>query len=416
MRIAGAADFDCCRAFLARRGFGGRKIWRRGSRGGGKNFATVVAKTGRGGEVSKNQNSNSMINNKAKAKTIYVIGAAGRTGALFCRELKDVAKIIGVALSPEIEKIKSQKINIARGDDPPETFAAKIIAPDRFAQSIEANPSDFLWLTTRNPVDRITTFYYRHFAGKSRFPALILSQNGRSVIADAKKGLQDALGQESDKVQIIRVSLIYGIDMQADADGTSVIAYKLPIKLGFGAVDCARFHLARLQGETLRRLKEVFDKAGIKAQEFCGKEVLAMENTKLFLNLIGMYSAAEGVPVGDGWQNKEIFKKEIAMLREFVLAVKKSGGGFAADLGGYPVKLLAELTLLPTWLLSPCRKLFARAIVKGRNRPKDLSEIDYYNGEVVRLGKEVDIATPVNEDVIQKSKVKRQNLKAKVIS
>jgi len=344
-----------------------------------------------------------------KAKIIYVIGAAGRTGALFCRELQGAAKIVGAALPSEIEKIKSQKIKIARGKNPPEVFASETVSPDDFDLAIETAPPDFLWLATRNPVDKIVAFYYRYFAGQRHFPALILPQNGRSVIADARKGLKEALGQESDKVEIIRVSLINGVDL-SDSDGTSVISYKLPIKLGFGAVDCARFHLASLQGETLRRLKEVFQGAGVRAQEFRGKDVLAMENAKLFLNLIGMYSAVKGVPVGDGWQNKEIFKKEIAMLREFVLAVKISGGGFAADLGGYPVKLLAELTLLPTWLLAPCRGLFARAIAKGRNRPKDLSEIDYYNGEAVRLGKRVGVATPVNEEVIAKA----QALKFKI--
>lgn len=395
-----------------------------------------------------------MINDKAK--TIYVIGAAGRTGMLFCRELKDAAKIVGAALPPEIEKIESRKIQIARGKNPPEIFAPEIISPDDFALAIKTAPPDFLWLATRNPVDKIVAFYYRHFAGQSHFPALILSQNGRSAIADARKGLKDALGQESDKVEIIRVSLINGVDLKAeespsrelppslklrtaetadrrspsreataDRSGTSVIIYKLPIKLGFGMVDedsklkssFDKVAPRRLQrgttfgeGETLRRLKDVFKNAGVGAQEFRGEGVLAMENAKLFLNLIGMYSAAEGVPVGDGWRDKEIFKKEIAMLKEFVLAVKISGGGFADKLGGYPVKWFARLVLLPVWMLAPWRGWFAKVIAKGRNRPKDLSEIDYYNGEAARLGKEAGVATPVNEEVVAKA----QTLKFKI--
>jgi len=347
-------------------------------------------------------------------KTIYIIGAMGRTGALFCRELQGAAKIIGVALPSEIEKIESQKLKIARGKNSPEVFASKIISSDDFAAAIKTMPPDFLWLATRNPVDKITAFYYRHFLGEANFPALILSQNGRSAITDAQKGLRDALGHGADKVAIIRVSLVNGVDL-SNSDNTSVISYKLPIKMGFGAVERARFHPASLQGETLRNLKEIFQKAGVRAREFRGKDVLAMENAKLFLNLIGMAGAVEGVDAGAGWRDRTMFKQEIAMLKEFAVAVKKSGGGFAGDLGGYPVKFLARLVLLPAGLLLPFRGLFARIISKGRSRPKDLSEIDYYNGEVVRLGKEVGAATSVNEMIIQKSKVKSQKFKSKLV-
>ena len=31
-------------------------------------------------------------------------------------------------------------------------------------------------------------------------------------------------------------------------------------------------------------------------------------------------------------------------------------------------------------------------------------EIDYYNGEVVRLGKAVGVATPVNEEIVRRAK------------
>jgi len=259
-----------------------------------------------------------------------------------------------------------------------------------------------------------------------------------SVIDDARRGLVAAMGQGADKVKIIRVSLINGVDLNMEAaaaqgsdepmaafagapanqSGISVVNYKLPIKLGFGALKFAEVspmqtckicigvtyaNFARLD------LEEIFREAGIRAQKFVGDEVLAMENSKLFLNLIGVAAAVEGFDAGAGWRDATIFKKEIAMLKEFVVAVKKSGEGFVGDLGGYPVDFFAKLALLPVWLILPFRGMFARVIAKGRNRPKDLSEIDYYNGEVVRLGKRAGVAVPVNEEVVAKAKNLKSN-------
>ena len=358
-------------------------------------------------------------------RTIYVVGAGGRTGMLFCRELQNAARMIGVAFPAEIENIKSGKAKIARGKNPPEIFTAELVPPEDFGAAIVRNAPDFLWLAARNPVDKITAFYYRHFANQHNFPALVLSQNGLSAAADAKKGLQEALGQDADKVAIVRVSLINGVDLNTDGDGTLTIGYKLPIKLGFGTVKTYIGDTYASSSASLG-LGEIFEKAGVKAREFRGKEVLAMENAKLFLNLIGMAAATaqgsgeptaavENTDVGAGWRDKEIFKKEIAMLRELVLAVNAARGGFAAKLGGYPVKLLARLALLPVWWLAPWRGVLAAAIAKGRNRPKDLSEIDYYNGEAVRLGKKANVPTPANEAIIAKArkhKSKIQNPKS----
>ena len=338
-----------------------------------------------------------------KMKTIYVVGAAGRTGMLFCRELQNAARMIGVAFPAEIENIKSGKAKIVRGKNLPEIFTAELVPPEDFGVAIVRNAPDFLWLAARNPVDKITAFYYRHFANQQNFPVLVLSQNGLSAAADAKKGLQEALGQDADKVAIVRVSLINGVDLNTDSDGTITIGYKLPIKLGFGMVKTYIGDTYASSSASLG-LGKIFKKAGVGARQFRGKDVFAMENAKLFLNLIGMAAAANGAGVAAGYRDKKIFKKEMAALREFVSAVNAVRGGFADKLGGYPVKLLARLALLPVCLLAPWRGVLAGAIAKGRNRPKDLSEIDYYNGEVVRLGKKANVPTPANEEIIAKAR------------
>ncbi len=323
---------------------------------------------------------------------IYIIGAAGRTGALFVRELQGAAGITGVVRAGEAAAVKAGKIKIKRGQEPAAVFAAAAIIPDEFAAAARKNPPDFVWLAARNPVAEAVKFYYQHFNGWDKIPALVLSQNGLSAIGDAKAALAEVLGQGWDKVEIVRVSLLNGVDLKF-AEGDSIINYKLPIKLGFGGVS----------GCALPELKKVFDRAGIRAQEFSGPKVLAMENSKLFLNLIGMASAVAGLDAAAGWRDKKIFAQEIAMLKEFA-RVARFRGGFAANFCGYPVKLMAGLTRLPAWLLLPFRNKLANVVARGRNRPKDLSEIDYYNGEVARLGKQFGVATPINEAIAAKAK------------
>lgn len=325
-------------------------------------------------------------------KTIYIVGIGGRTGAMFCRELQGAAKIIGVGMEYEVGAINSGKIKIQRNGNPPETLKTEVVRAEDFAVAVSQNYPDFIWLAVKNPVAKAVESYYREFKGRENIPALVLSQNGLLAINDAKIGFRAALGQDADKVRIVRVSLINGVDLKMDG-GATIISYKLPVKLGFGILD----------GQN-SDFKDILQASRIRAQEFKGQDVLNMENSKLFTNLIGMVSAIRGVAADQGLRDKKIFKEEIAALGEYVRAVKKSGGGFVDDFCGYPIKFLAQMMLWPLWLLLPLRGLLADIVAKGRNRPKDLSEIDYYNGEVVKLGKQFNIPTPVNEAIVTKAK------------
>ncbi|MFZ3074032.1 MAG: ketopantoate reductase C-terminal domain-containing protein [Minisyncoccales bacterium] len=349
-------------------------------------------------------------------KIIYIVGIGGRTGAMFCRELQGAARIIGVGMDREIEAINNGKIKTRRGEGQPEILKTEIVRSGDFAAAAELNPPDFIWLAVRNPVAEAVKFYYSSFKGRERIPALILSQNGLSAIGDAQTVLREALGQDADRVEIVRVSLINGIDLRmeeaafangygepraafapagatASRGGIAIINYKLPVKLGFGILD----------GQN-SDFKDILRAGHIRAQEFKGQDVFNMENSKLFTNLIGMVSAIRGVAADQGLRDKKIFKEEIAALGEYVRAVKKSGNGFVDDFCGYPIKFLAQMMLWPLWLLLPLRGLLANIVAKGRNRPKDLSEIDYYNGEVVKLGKQFNIPTSANEAIVAKAK------------
>jgi hypothetical protein len=347
---------------------------------------------------------------KAMKKIIYIIGIGGRTGAMFCREFQGGCDIVGVGLERETAMIARGSLKLSRGGLAPEALKVEAVCPDDFAAAIKKKYPDFIWIATRNPVTEAVKFYYRNFKGKKDIPALVLSQNGLSAIGDARAALSEVMGQEADNVRIIRVSLINGIDLKmenekmgqaafasaevsASQSEASIISYKLPIRLGFGAL-----------AGTAADMKEILGSAQIKAQEFEGADVLKMENSKLFTNLIGMAAAANGMTVGAGFRDKGMFKMEVAMLREYVLAARAGRRGFLDNYAGYPIKLLAEIMLLPPGLLMPFRGLFERIVAKGRNRPKDLSEIDYYNGEAVKLGRRYGVPTPVNEAAVAKVK------------
>lgn len=326
---------------------------------------------------------------------IFIIGIGGRTGSMFAYELENAGDITGVGMDREIGLIAEKKIVIQKNGIIAGPLRTKTINAKDFADSAKKELPDFVMLCTKNPVGGAVMSYYRQLAGIEKMPGLILAQNGLSAIEDARVALRSALGQEAGGVNIIRASLINGIDLKINNDGTSTISYKTPIKIAFGFLDGT--------GKD-DSLSDVFKVAGFRAQKFSGRKVPEMENSKLFTNLIGMASAVNGLPVSVGLRDKKIFKEEVAILKEYVLAARAGGLGFVADFLGYPVKLLAQTMLLPVSLLLPFRGAFESIVAKGRNRPKDLSEIDYYNGEVVKLGKKYGIAVPVNEAIVAKAK------------
>ncbi len=330
-------------------------------------------------------------------KTIYIIGIGGRTGAMFAREMQAGCDIVGVGRSDEAGMIARGGLKVKRGGNPSEDLKVAAVAEDGFAQAIGNNYPDYVWLAVRNPVTEAVKAYYRNFSGKNRFPVLVLSQNGLSAVEDAKAALREVLGQDAERVDIIRVSLINGID--AEFGGRIFkISYKLPIKMGFGL-----WGREKDTGATAP-LAKIFAAAGIKAKEFYGKDVAKMENAKLFTNLIGVAAAVRGMSADQGLRDKKVFQQEVMALREYVMAVKASGGGFAAELCGYPIGFLARVMLLPLWLIMPWRGIFADIVAKGRNRPKDLAEIDYYNGEVARMGRSCNVETPVNDGLVLSAK------------
>jgi 2-dehydropantoate 2-reductase len=104
--------------------------------------------------------------------------------------------------------------------------------------------------------------------------------------------------------------------------------------------------------------------------------------------------------------NPELFRLEIAMLRE-ALAVMKAQGIRVVDIPGTPVRLLALATRLPAFISRP---LMVRAVGGGRGGKmpsfhidlyagRGKSEVEWLNGAVVRFGEKFGVSVPVNKQL-----------------
>lgn len=331
-------------------------------------------------------------------KKIAIIGVGGRTGTMFAFELGKVLNILGIGR--ETDQIQKKKLFVERKRNQPEMFRGKVILDSQFSPN-EFLP-EILFLTTRNPVGGVVKYYYQKikeynlFANqRSYFPTLILSQNGIVAGEDAISALKEVFGSDYKKIRVVRLVLLNPVDRKKIDDKT-YITYSLPIRIGFGKISGP--------GD-LQDIVLIFKEANFETKQFLSEEVKNLEFSKLFLNLIGMASATQGFSIKQGFQKSEIFKEEMKALKEYIRIVKASGGKFL-NLFNHPVRLLAFFfNILPTDLFLPLKNYFAKLMSKGRKRKvKDLSEIEYYNGAVVNLGKKVGIPAPVNQRICQRAK------------
>ena len=325
---------------------------------------------------------------------IAVIGIGGRTGAMFASELKKVSNILGFGREKEIELIREGKFFIEKRGSDPEVFQAEVFEE---AQFLEKDSPDIIFLTTKNPVGPVVKSYYQKVKEKGYAPpTLILSQNGIACSKKASDTLKEIFGGDYKKIRLIRVILFNPIERK-ETEGKIYINYSLPIRISFGKISGPP--------NGLKDIATLFQRAGFEVKEFSSEEVKNIEFSKLFLNLIGMASATRGFSVKEGFKNNEIFKEEIMALREYIKVVSASGGNFV-NFSNYPVKLLTTLfNFIPVIFLSLFKDYFGKFISKERkNKPKDLDEIEYYNGAVVRLGENLGILAPINKKILQRAK------------
>lgn len=152
------------------------------------------------------------------------------------------------------------------------------------------------------------------------------------------------------------------------------------------------------------RIQQAFNKVGLNASVY--PHSAGMKWSKMLTNLMAnATSAILDLSPAEIFNNPDLYKMEIHMLREALKVIQKNGIPLT-NLPGTPVIAFSWLVkYLPPTLSRP---LLKRAMGQGRGTKmpsfhidlhsgRSFSEVDYLNGAVVRFGKSSGIPTPVNE-------------------
>ncbi len=326
---------------------------------------------------------------------IAIVGIGGRVASLFAFELQKEAKILGIGKEKQIKDIKEKKFYIKRNKEKLKPLDTKVITEKEF--SLDFLP-EYIILATKNPVGKVIENYYQKIKTAKKLPALILPQNGLRAEKEAREILKKVFGKRAKEISILRISLLNAIESKK-LNEKIIISYSLPVRLGI-CLCCG-------EKQTAEKFFLFLKKSKIKVKIFPQEKLKEMEISKLFLNLIGTACASRDLSLKEGFEKKEVFKEEIGVLKEYVKLVKKMKKNFLNLF--YPIKIFAFLIeKLPFsfwWIL---RKPLLKIIEKGRNKKEkqNLDEIDYYNGEVVKLAREYKISVPFNEKVLERFKKK----------
>ncbi len=151
------------------------------------------------------------------------------------------------------------------------------------------------------------------------------------------------------------------------------------------------------------RLLNALNQAGLRAQAYTHGP--SMKWSKMLTNLqANASSAILDMTPGEIFAHPGLFRLEMRMLREALRVMQTQAIG-VVDLPRTPVRAFAALIQAPPALSQP---LLRRALGAGRggkmpsfhidlHQGRGRSEVDYLNGAVVRFGRKLGIATPVNQ-------------------
>jgi 2-dehydropantoate 2-reductase len=169
----------------------------------------------------------------------------------------------------------------------------------------------------------------------------------------------------------------------------------------------SRFHCGSEGGIVLERggekLARLFAEAGIPAE--VSGDIGAVQWGKLLLNLNNAVNALSGLPLKEQLSGRAYRRVLAALMRE-ALMVLKAAGIRPAQVGKAPPNLVPAILGLPDWLFKrvaagmlkidgDARSSMAEDLDRGRE-----PEIDWLNGEIVRLGEKTGVKTPVNDRLI----------------
>lgn len=149
--------------------------------------------------------------------------------------------------------------------------------------------------------------------------------------------------------------------------------------------------------------------AGLRAAELdvdTPADIVRHQWTKLLVNLNNAVSALSGAPTRDMVVSPG-YRRVVAEIMREGIAVLRAAAIRPASLRGIPMSMLPRLLALPT----PLIRLASRAQIGADPEARssmwvDLSkgrktEIDFLNGEIVRLAEEHGVAAPLNRRIVE---------------
>lgn len=150
----------------------------------------------------------------------------------------------------------------------------------------------------------------------------------------------------------------------------------------------------------LERIKEILDKA---LPTRIAEDIHNAHWTKLIANLNNAIPAVTGLSIQEVGNYPELRRLSFLLMKEGLQTVEKAEVKLSS-LPGVPIYIIKLLFNMPSWIGSQVLRLMTislgnipipgstlQSIKKGKN-----TEIDYLNGEIVVLGKKLNISTPYN--------------------
>ncbi|MGM0769149.1 MAG: 2-dehydropantoate 2-reductase [Pseudomonadota bacterium] len=163
-------------------------------------------------------------------------------------------------------------------------------------------------------------------------------------------------------------------------------------------------HLMAEQHPSLRVALRWFEKAGSPLE--LRPDIESVMWSKLLLNLNNPINALSGVPLLEELSQRD-YRRCLAMAQRETLQLLKAAGIPTVKLTGLPMGLIPPLMSSPDWLFTRlARKMLTIDPVARSSMWEDLqagrpTEIDWINGEVVKLAEKLGRDAPVNRKLVE---------------
>jgi 2-dehydropantoate 2-reductase len=173
-------------------------------------------------------------------------------------------------------------------------------------------------------------------------------------------------------------------------------------------------HLMAAYHAALEPVIDVFKNAGLPLE--LRSDIESVMWSKLLLNLNNPINALSGVPLLEELSQRD-YRRVLAMAQNETLNLLKQAGIPTVKLTGLPTRLIPVLMSSPNWIFSRVAKQMLTIDPVARSSMwEDLqagrpTEIDWINGEVVKLAESMGVKAPVNQTLVELMHQQERNRK-----